>query len=223
MDISCTDRFEKSAKFVFWAPAAQLYTLVPSFQLCSLASPHYPSRFSGYRESRIPLKGEIHSHVGGTLWRQFYRLVVLKEHALMKTILVKVMFDSPHACNAQPAILPHPTTRIIQSKMSIVPKLRNPALTKRMFYKTIFGFFIHLLNKYLLSVYYVASGLPWRLSRKEFTCNAGDEGSISGWGWSPAEGNGNLPSILAWKIPWTEGPGVQQPMRLQKTQTWLID
>ena len=28
-------------------------------------------------------------------------------------------------------------------------------------------------------------------------------------------------SILAWKIPWTEEPGGLQPMRLQKSQTWL--
>lgn len=71
----------------------------------------------------------------------------------MKRILVKVMFDSPHAYSAQPTILPHPTTRIIQSKMSIVPKLRNPALTKGVFYKTIFVFFIHLFNKYLWNTY----------------------------------------------------------------------
>ena len=33
--------------------------------------------------------------------------------------------------------------------------------------------------------------------------NAGDVGSISGWGGSPGAGSG----ILAWKIPWTEEPG----------------
>ena len=32
-------------------------------------------------------------------------------------------------------------------------------------------------------------GLPWGLSGKEFTCNAGDVGSIPGLGRSPAEGN----------------------------------
>ena len=37
-------------------------------------------------------------------------------------------------------------------------------------------------------------------------CNAGDPGSNPGAGRSPGEGNGN-PSILAWEIPWTEGPG----------------
>ena len=34
-------------------------------------------------------------------------------------------------------------------------------------------------------------GLPWWLSGKEFTCNAGDVGSIPGSGRSPGEGNGN--------------------------------
>ena len=36
------------------------------------------------------------------------------------------------------------------------------------------------------------SGLPWWLSGKEFACNAGDMGLISGLGRSPGEGNGNL-------------------------------
>ena len=33
--------------------------------------------------------------------------------------------------------------------------------------------------------------LPWRLSGKEFACNAGDLGSIPGLGRSTGEGNGN--------------------------------
>ena len=36
--------------------------------------------------------------------------------------------------------------------------------------------------------------------------NAGDMGLIPEWGRSPGEGNGNLLSILAWEIPWTEEP-----------------
>ena len=31
--------------------------------------------------------------------------------------------------------------------------------------------------------------LPWWLSSKESACNAGDVGSIPGWGRSPGEGN----------------------------------
>ena len=34
-------------------------------------------------------------------------------------------------------------------------------------------------------------GLPWWLSGKESTCQAGDAGSIPGSGRSPGEGNGN--------------------------------
>ena len=37
--------------------------------------------------------------------------------------------------------------------------------------------------------------------------NAGDLGSTPGSRRSPGEGNGNLFSILAWKILWTEKPG----------------
>ena len=47
---------------------------------------------------------------------------------------------------------------------------------------------------------------------------AGDAGSISGSGRSPGEGNGNLPSILAWKIPWTEEPGGLQSMGSQRVR-----
>ena len=32
----------------------------------------------------------------------------------------------------------------------------------------------------------------------------------------PWKGNGYLSSILAWKIPWTEGPGWLQSMGLQR-------
>ena len=41
---------------------------------------------------------------------------------------------------------------------------------------------------------------------KESAYNAGDLGSVPGWGRSPGEGNGNprILSILAWKILWTE-------------------
>ena len=47
-------------------------------------------------------------------------------------------------------------------------------------------------------------GLPWWLSGKESTCNAGDLGSIPGLGISPGEGKGTHYSILTWRIPGTE-------------------
>jgi len=39
---------------------------------------------------------------------------------------------------------------------------------------------------------------------KESACSAGDLGLIPESGRSPAEGNGNHSTILAWRIPWTE-------------------
>ena len=52
--------------------------------------------------------------------------------------------------------------------------------------------------------------LPWWLSSKESTCNAGDTG-VKGWipeaGKSPGRGNGSplhYSCILAWEIPWIE-------------------
>ena len=50
-------------------------------------------------------------------------------------------------------------------------------------------------------------GLPWCLSGKEFTCNAGDVGLISGLGRSSGAGYATYSSILPWRIPWTEEPG----------------
>ena len=60
------------------------------------------------------------------------------------------------------------------------------------------------------------TGLPWWLSGKEFCLpmqethvRSLDEGS------SPGEGNGNHSRILAWEIPWTQGPSGLQSMGLQ--------
>ena len=52
-------------------------------------------------------------------------------------------------------------------------------------------------------------GFPGGSDCKESACNAGDLGSIPGLVRSPGEGQ-QLPtaSILAWRIPQTEGPGV---------------
>ena len=40
----------------------------------------------------------------------------------------------------------------------------------------------------------------------ESTCTAGDLGSNPGSERSPGEGSSTHSSILAWRIPWTEGP-----------------
>ena len=51
---------------------------------------------------------------------------------------------------------------------------------------------------------------------------AGDDGSIPGSGRSPGGGNGNPPSILAWRITWTKEPGGLHSMTSQN-QTQLSD
>ena len=55
---------------------------------------------------------------------------------------------------------------------------------------------------------------------KKPPANAGDirdAASIPRLGRSPGEGNGNLFSIPAWEIPWTEKPGGLQSMGPQGT------
>ena len=58
---------------------------------------------------------------------------------------------------------------------------------------------------------------PWWLSGKESACNAGDSGDMSsfpGLGRYPGGQNATHPSILGWRIPWTEKPGGLQSMGL---------
>ena len=51
---------------------------------------------------------------------------------------------------------------------------------------------------------------------KNLSGNVGDKGSIPQSGRSPGEGKETHSGILAWKIPWTEGPGGLQSMRSQR-------
>ena len=55
-------------------------------------------------------------------------------------------------------------------------------------------------------------GFPGSSDGKGSAYNVGGPGSIPGLGRAPGEGNGNPPSTVAWKIPWTEEPGRLQPM-----------
>ena len=78
-------------------------------------------------------------------------------------------------------------------------------------------------------MYYKIIGFPDASGVKNPPVNAGDAGDIRGLGSisgsekSPGGGNGDHSSILAWRIPWTEGPGKLQSMLLQKSQTQLSD
>ena len=56
---------------------------------------------------------------------------------------------------------------------------------------------------------------------KNLPANAGDKGSIPGWGRFPGVGNDNLFQILAWEIPRSEKPGGLQSMGSQKSRTQL--
>ena len=53
---------------------------------------------------------------------------------------------------------------------------------------------------------------------KESACSARDKGSKPELGRSPGEDNGNLSSILAWEIPWTEESDGLQSMGLQRVK-----
>ena len=57
---------------------------------------------------------------------------------------------------------------------------------------------------------------------KNLPASAGDIrdlGSTTGSGRSPGGGHGNHSSILAWEIPWTEGPGGLQSIELNRDTT----
>ena len=54
--------------------------------------------------------------------------------------------------------------------------------------------------------------------------DAADAGLIPVSGRSPGGGNDNHSSILAWRIPWTEGPGRLQSLGSQRVrQDWAIE
>ena len=59
-------------------------------------------------------------------------------------------------------------------------------------------------------------GLPCSLNGKESAGNAGDQASISRLGSSLEKGMAIHSSILSWRIPQTELPGVLQSMGLQR-------
>ena len=59
-------------------------------------------------------------------------------------------------------------------------------------------------------------GFPGGSNSKESACNAGDTGSIPGWGRSPGEGHGNPLQYSCQRIPWTEEPGRVQSMKSKR-------
>ena len=55
---------------------------------------------------------------------------------------------------------------------------------------------------------YLDMSFPGGSVGKEPTCDARNPGSVPGLGRSPGEGKATHSSILAWRIPWTEEPGM---------------
>ena len=64
-------------------------------------------------------------------------------------------------------------------------------------------------------------GFPGGSDSKESTCNAGDLGSIPGWGISPEEGMATHSSILAWRILMNRGAWWATVHGVTKSQTRL--
>ena len=75
---------------------------------------------------------------------------------------------------------------------------------------------MHLGQKYHID------GVPWWLSYKESTCNAGDPGSIPGLEDPLEEEMATHCSILAWEIPWTEETGGLESMKSQRVGHDLV-
>ena len=75
------------------------------------------------------------------------------------------------------------------------------------------------LGSLLYPSLYYWMGFPSGSDSKESACNAGDGGSIPGVGKIPLEKEmaTSCSNILAWRIPWTEEPGVPQSMG---SQSW---
>ena len=66
---------------------------------------------------------------------------------------------------------------------------------------------------------YVVNG---GLDGKESACNAGGAGSTPGQENSLEKEMATHSSIFAWEIPWTEEPGMQQSMGLQRVRHNLV-
>ena len=62
--------------------------------------------------------------------------------------------------------------------------------------------------QWIVTVSVLQKGFPGSSAGKESTCNAGDLGSIPGFGRSPGGGHGNPTLVfLPGESPWTEEPG----------------
>ena len=70
----------------------------------------------------------------------------------------------------------------------------------------------------LLEINKNSLGFPGGSDGKKSACNAGDLGSIPGLGRLLKKETTTHSSILAWRIPLTEGPGGLRSMELQRVR-----
>ena len=68
---------------------------------------------------------------------------------------------------------------------------------------------------------YIRLDFPCGADSKEYSCNARDLGSFPGSGRFPVKKMATHSGILAWRIQWTEKPGVLQSIGSQRSQTLL--
>ena len=82
----------------------------------------------------------------------------------------------------------------------------------------------HILFDYyilFLLIFYFPNlplGFPGGIVVKNVPANAGDTGSVPGWGRSSGEGDGNLLQYCYLEIPWTEPGGLQSMWSQRVTQ-----
>ena len=70
---------------------------------------------------------------------------------------------------------------------------------------------------------YTYMGFLYGSDGKEPSCNAGVPGLIPELGRVPGEGMAIHSSIIAWRIPWTEGPGRLESWGYKESETLLSD
>ena len=76
---------------------------------------------------------------------------------------------------------------------------------------------------YLYNTIKVEKGFPGGSNSKESACNAGDPGSIPGWGRSPGEGNGNPLQYSCMENPMDRGSWQAAVFGATKSWTPLND
>ena len=76
---------------------------------------------------------------------------------------------------------------------------------------------------YIYMYFYIYKGFPGSSAGKEFTCNAGDLGSIPGLGRSPGKGNGNPLQYSCLENPMDRGAWQSTVHGVAKSRAQLSD